>query len=794
MSTKQYEESRKVIRLDMYIKEVEDSRISNTKHEELKKLYCFAPSDITKIIALFRKQRLWTYEADVSKKDKIARRFLIDNGIKSGVDITNGEITPIDLDCPLRKWYLDVETLSKLQSSVNAYRDEPICIISFYDNYNGKKYSLILKKEGWDPKPHSKNHCIIVLETEKELLLKFIDLVKELDPDIFIGWNLVRYDFTKIFSRLRKHKIDPAELSPLGYVDTQRFPYTIAGRILFDLMTAYIKFTNKELRSYTLAYVSKYEELIEEHLGFKGTTYDIWEKDPDYLLTKNLEDVEITRKLDEKYDLVDFFDTIRKEFGCLFSEVLSSSRVIDTALLRLAYGRVALPTVKKAERGERYLGAIIFEPEAKHYHNACQIDSSRAYPRIVKAFNISPEKYRGEKGYYKIPTADGGGVISFTRGRLGLIPSLIDYFFKLRDAAEVGMNKEYKNKDRFRYWKRRMEIYKAMSNAVYGVMGYENFRLYFEPCARAVPLAQRTVVLKMKETAESLGYTMLYGDTDSVFIQLKETDPEKMLKEAQDLTARLNEVLLSFSRTVYKLKGQPFIVAMKRIYSNLLIMTKKRYGGKYIWDEKKGWHTDYELKGIEAVRTDSSELEEEVQTKIIEMILSDDPAEELLEYWQTIEKNILSKYYPPMYVSYPSQLTKKFTSYKTVPGHVAAAVYTNQNLNTDYTRGDKPRRLPIDADLLFGYPRNFTFRDKERTVKGISLDEYTTVPEAFFKAIDWRHVYTRLRKKVEDLFLKTGIEISPTKLKKKKRKKSSRKKRKMTYKDEQSQKLLEAYW
>jgi DNA polymerase I len=60
---------------------------------------------------------------------------------------------------------------------------------------------------------------------------------------------------------------------------------------------------------------------------------------------------------------------------------------------------------------------------------------------------------------------------------------------------------------------------KVLLNASYGVMGAETFSLYCPPVAEAVTAYGRDAMRKTVEKAQSLGINVLYGDTDSLFLE-----------------------------------------------------------------------------------------------------------------------------------------------------------------------------------------------------------------------------------------------------------------------------------
>lgn len=744
-------------KLKAWVKQVEQVNIRTPKKRSMTKLVCYDCRDVAMLDKYLRKNfHVRTYEADMSKMTRFPLKFLIDSGIKSGVEIKDGVKIPEEMECNLRRWYLDFEWTSEYMGSTNPRRDDPIIMATIYDNHLDAWYTLHIKPHPDDPtkskgypfEPMYKNHYIEYYRTERDLVKRILDLTNDLDWDLITGWNLMRADIVKLFSRMDKYGMKVNVLSPFGKVDRRQWPYIIRGRIIFDLMLAFKLFTGKELRSYALEFIAKKENLGKK-IRFTGTVAELWRNHPEIIYVRNVTDVKITLDLDRKYDLIGCYDTLRREFGCLFHEVLTSHRVIDTGLLRMVNGQTALGTVKIKGAKGRFLGAIVIEPEAGHYYHVLQLDFSREYPNIIKSLNISPDTYNQDgEGFYKIESPDGE-IITFNKEPMGLFPRFIEYLFKLRDAIELNLTKHKDDKVKFKYWHRRMWAVKTITNACYGVMAYEGFRLNNPKCSRATALAGRQAVSRMKNFSEEIDYRILYGDTDSIFVLLKTTTINAQLKEAKMLEKAFNADLAEWSKEHFKTDECPFKLSKKRIYSDWITLSKKQYGGKYIWDEKKGEVIDYEFKNI-AVRSDTSDLEERAQRTVMKMFLNRLDIQYYERYRGAIKNRIDNHDYEPLYIAYPAGIQKKtLDAYKVLTAHIKAVIYSNNFLGTDFQPGDKPRRLSIKPGIgLFG-KSVFVYKGRSYKLKDIAINEYVKIPKAYLESIDWQRIWERLNGKIE---------------------------------------------
>jgi len=769
-----------------YIKEVKGVKARTLTKKVITKLILKDSRYVTDFVRFLNKYNkvvldkpIFTYEADLSIPTMLPIRFLIDNKIKSGVDITSkGKLIPVDMDIKLRKWYIDFEALSSKQAGHGPRKDEPIPIVSYYDNYLDTLYTLYVINPKWKEMPKFPKvidkHIILGFKFEALVLDALTSMVKDYNPDIFTAWNLDRYDIVKWTQRMMVNNLDPKALSPFHSFSWKRLPYRIKGRILFDLMKAFKRFTDAELRSYSLGPVAEEENLGIEKVPLKKPTQWIWDNEPETLFKRNVNDVLIIKALDEKYDLVEMFNDLRKEFGVLFQEVLLNYRVLDTALMRFINDKVVLRTsFKAAKNKESYLGAVVIEPKPGQYHNIVQFDFNREYPSIIKAFNIGPETYR-ESDYtgpcYTIKYKDK--IYKFAKKPRSLLAQLIDFFFSKRNEYEKEYQKAIENKDevKIKSWYRKVFNIKKMTNAIYGVMDFPSFRLYKQECSAATAALGRIGIEQIKSALDSIGYEIIYGDTDSTFIQLKsKLGPEGCLSEAKEIVEVLNTELSKFFSKEYSISKAPAELGIKKIYSDYLLFAKKNYAGKSIWDEKKGFKEDLDMKGLEAIRSDSSDIEKRAVENIVKLVL-DGEKEDAEAISKEYLKFIKLKKLTPIDVSYPLQLKADFKEYLrpnkndkvSIPSHVRAAIYSNMFLDTDYTKEDKPRRLPIivkekiykQQQTLFNddiYPTEWEWEGQKFHLNGISITEDTDIPEWFIEKIDWQHIYDRLEGKLSKI-------------------------------------------
>ncbi len=763
----------KEVSIDKYVKESLGTPIRTLNKKILTKLilrdYKYV-EDIKRFLRKIGKIReggfIYTYEADMANINMLNLRFMIDNEIKSGVEILDdGALIPIEASCKLRIWYLDIETYTNKACSFGLNKNNPITVITWYDNYEDYVYTFYVKNSKWSKKVNFKkiykNHVIKEFNSEALLLDNFRRKVESLDPDLITGWNIDRYDIVKIVDRMKIDHLNPKLLSPLKDVLTHRQPYRIKGRILFDLMKAYKKFTASELRSYSLLNVIKEEKLKLEKVEFIGSAGECYDKYPNIVFKRNVNDVLVLKELDEKYELIEMFNDLRVEFGLLWEEIFINHRIIDTILLRYIHNKIALGTPNPLAKSEgSYLGANIDAVPGKFKYVA-EMDFGREYPSVLKEFNLGPETYRTSDyngGCHKIEYRDE--IYKFVKKPTSLLAQLVNYLFRKRDEYEVEYEKAIKNNDKVstKKWWRRIFNIKTITNSLYGVADYAGFRLYRKECSAATAVISRMSLEESMNIANKNKYQVIYNHTDSIFINLNSNNLDDALVEARSLEEKLNEGLTKFFKRKFKIDKHPSQLKLKRIYDNLIIVTRTQSAGRYLWDEKKGNNIDFDYTGLEVVRSDSSDLEKEVLETLIKMVLSENKHSEIDDYWNKIKKDFWNKKYTPLEIAYPLQIKYNFKYYnrkdkngklKTIPSHIRAALLSNKVLNTEFERGDKPRRLPIKSK------ENFSIKigRKERVFgeKDIAIAEDLNIPIKYLRAIDYERIFERLSSKVEKI-------------------------------------------
>jgi DNA polymerase I len=262
--------------------------------------------------------------------------------------------------------------------------------------------------------------------------------------------------------------------------------------------------------------------------------------------------------------------------------------------------------------------------------------------------------------------------------------------------------------------------FQFVGQSLYGVSGWDRFRLYDKENAAAVTATGREVIKFTEETAKELEKEVTYGDTDSVMLELedvwdadvsdvevpekrRESHPEmdetalKRLQYAIDSSYELEEFINDaydeFAREELDAEDHRFQIEFEKLYRRFFQAgKKKRYAGHIVWKEGKDVD-DIDITGFEYQRSDIAPITKEVQREVIEKIVTGDPTEEVKTYLHEVIENFQSGNVDLDDIGIPGGIGKRLDNYDTDTAQVRGAKYANLMLGTNFQRGSKPKRL-----------------------------------------------------------------------------------------------------
>ncbi len=442
---------------------------------------------------------------------------------------------------------------------------------------------------------------------EEDILWKFIEVIKNEDPDVITGYNIDGYDLELLSDRYKKYgmefSIGRDGSKPQRVVG--QF-WRVHGRVIEDAWWA----VKKELRlkQETLQAVAMHL-FGEGKLDVDRTNIDEeWKKDKEKVMEYCKKDAELALRILMKIGIIDKYLDLATVTKFPLDDVIHSgtSTWVDSLLIREAdrHG-IGVPLQGQERKRGKIEGGYVHTIEPGLYHWVCVLDFKSMYPSIIIKYNICFTTLSRE-GEIVSPT--GVRFLSKER-REGLIPKILKELMDKRDTLK-RMMREAKNDEERRYYDGLQKAVKILMNTFYGVLASSFYRFTNPDIGASITAFARETIKRIIEELENEGIRVVYGDTDSVFFQSPYENLEKTIefgkKKAEEISNR-ESLVLEFEKIL-----EPF-------FSH---GAKKRYVGRIIWPEDS--RGEMIVRGYEIRRTDSFDLQSEAQRAVFEKILDGD--------------------------------------------------------------------------------------------------------------------------------------------------------------------------
>ena len=695
------------------LKEADFARESITGHEDgfesirgedLTRIYARTPRDVGNMRDEFEH-----YEADIL----FPNRFLVDRDITSGVrvPVRRGEdgaiyahateVDPVDLSPNLRVNTFDIEVDDR--SGFPEDGEEPIISLSSHDSYRDEYIAwLYVAPDGegqipdalanHDPLQDGPSIELRTFEAESAMLDAFLSYVEETDPDVLTGWNFADFDAPYLLDRLEVLGMDPDRLSRVDEVWRSDWQGpSVKGRVVFDLLYGYQRTQFSELDSYRLEAVAS-EEVGVGKERYSGDIGDLWEQDPERLLEYNLRDVELCVEIDRRQNIIDFWEEVAEFVGCKLEDATTPGDAVDMYVLHKVFGEFAVPS-KGQQESEDYEGGAVFDPITGVREMVTVLDLKSLYPMCMVTINASPETKVDPETYdgatYRAPNGT-----HFRTEPDGIIREMVTELLAEREEKKAERNENDPDSEAYRLYDQQQAAVKVIMNSLYGVLGWERFRLYDKEMGAAVTATGRSVIEFTEQAANEQGLEVIYGDTDSVMLELGSdvTVPEA-LEQSRQLEAYINDSYDEFARTELQAEDHRFQIEFEKLYRRFFQAgKKKRYAGHIVWKEGKEVD-DIDITGFEYKRSDIAPITKEVQKNVIERIVTEGDIEGVKEYVHDVIEEFQDGQVDLDEVGIPGGIGKRLDDYETDTAHVRGSKYANLLLGTNFTRGSKPKRL-----------------------------------------------------------------------------------------------------
>lgn len=547
-----------------------------------------------------------------------------------------------------------------------------------------------------------------LFDTERDLLMNFLEKFGQLDPDIVVGHDLLNFDYETLVMRMSKNKI--GQWSKLGRFKRSELPstkaafrYMFSGRIMCDIRTSAMELIRA--RSYDLM------ELTHQVLQKNRTEFDhsaIVESFKSSqglikLLDATWEDNDNIFSILVELNIIPLALKITNITGNILSRTLAAGRSERNEYLLLhafhednficpekqvhkfqkkaykardqdsgedPHTKELGPVRKKAA----YSGGLVLEPKTGYYDSCILLmDFNSLYPSIIQEFNICfstvtrPEKCNSTDGEF-IASVPDESIIT------GILPTQLKNLVERRRQVKRLLADSKSPEDKMMLDIEQKAL-KLTANSMYGCLGFEHSRFYAKHLASLVTFKGREILMNTKAMVEKLGYEVIYGDTDSLMIDTKVIDYDEVLLKGSAIKSEIN-------RTFKLLE-----IDIDGVYRPLLLLKKKNYAGTTLKKLPDGTLVkSMETKGLDTVRRDRAVIAKEAGEKILSMILCgekeiDDTVEDIHNYLKQLGEQIQNSQVPNEKFLISKQLNRNPEEYRDTKGlgHVALALRHNSD-------------------------------------------------------------------------------------------------------------------
>ena len=238
--------------------------------------------------------------------------------------------------------------------------------------------------------------------------------------------------------------------------------------------------------------------------------------------------------------------------------------------------------------------------------------------------------------------------------------------------------------------------FQFVGQSLYGVLGWDRFRLYDKEMGGAVTATGREVIEFTEDAANELNKEVTYGDTDSIMLELGgEVSKQEAIEQSFGIEAHINDAYDEFAEQL-NAHTHRFEIEFEKLYRRFFQAgKKKRYAGNIIWKEGKDVD-DIDITGFEYKRSDIAPITKEVQKEVLEMIVTGVDREEIKSYVGDVIERVQAGEVSHDEIGIPGGIGKKLDNYETDTAQVRGAKYANLLFDTNFSSGSKPKRLYIE--------------------------------------------------------------------------------------------------
>ena len=496
----------------------------------------------------------------------------------------------------------------------------------------------------WAVKDFKTEHNKFVFDTEREMLMHFIDWWAKHTPDILTGWNVNLYDVPYICRRVKRilgskwmNSISPWNRANEREVYVQgrkNYAYDISGVNILDYLDLYRKFTYTNQESYRLDHIASVElgqRKVDhsEYENFKDFYTSDWQKFIEY----NIQDTELIDRLEEKMKLLDLAITMSYDAKVNFEDVYSQVRMWDTMIYNyLTDRKIVVPPKKGAKKDEKYAGAYVKEPIPGKYDWVVSFDLNSLYPHLIMQYNISPEtlwetrhpsasvdRILNEEIVIEDDVCVCANGAQYRKDIQGFLPQMMDKIYNertiykkkmLQAKRDYEVNPSAKLQRDISKFNNIQMARKIQLNSAYGAIGNQYFRYYNLANAEAITLSGQVSIRWIEQRmnnylnkilkTEDIDY-VIASDTDSIYLHLGPLVENVFASRKKD-----DKSIVTFLNKVCEVEFEKYIESSYQALANYvnaydqkMFMKRETIANKGIWTAKKRYMLNaWDIEGV----------------------------------------------------------------------------------------------------------------------------------------------------------------------------------------------------
>ena len=626
-----------------------------------------------------------TFEADVN----LVARFLMERFIKGGINFDSDPIrsennTLFFID-PVVKPSDYLPHLKLLSIDIECSLDMDLYSIALC----GANFEVVLMvDENCREKSHPESYQHF--KNEKKLLKTFFNMVREYDPDALIGWNLIGFDLQWLARKCQALGIKfdigcdgPAQILAPGKMYNQWIA-RIPGRAALDgismLRSAYVQTEGYSLTAVAQKVLGRKKRIESTGLEKVAEITRLFKEDKESLGAYNLQDTRLVYDIFEKLNLSQLALRRSQLTGLPLDRTGGSVAAFDFLYLpRLhRYGYVANTDPKASENAQAAPGGMVFDSTPGFYEYVAVFDFKSLYPSIILTFSIDPlaanivlhglidEKLINSKDSDSIIQGPAG--LKFAQD-YAVLPSIIEALWQAREGAKRSNDATLS------------QAIKIIMNSFYGVLGSTGCRFFDSRLAGSITRIGHWVLNFSRDFIEQQGYQVIYGDTDSLFVNLGKENKKTVSQIVTKLSKKLNHHLAHEVKLRFKVESK-LEVEFERLFFRFFMPTirgqktgsKKRYAGLIL---NADGQKELYFAGMESNRRDWTNLAKDFQADLFTILFNRDETAEAKEALIDLVNSRHQELYDGKLddkLVYRKGISKRLKDYtKNVPPHVRAA-------------------------------------------------------------------------------------------------------------------------